>query len=121
MRAKHFLVTIIIFLVSIPCAAQDALTKSVDEVVQQKLAEGTADQNQFSAAFRSEFFPAQAERVGRVLKAQGPPKSILLVERSEKDNDRVYVYEVKYATRLRYLKVTFDGDKKLTGFVGSDY
>ena len=96
------------------------VTAHVKELL-QNLAEGNADQNQFSPAFRSEFFPAQAERIGRVLKAQGPPKSILLVERREKDGDRIYVYEVTYATRLRYLKVTFDGDKKLTGFVGSDY
>ena len=96
------------------------ITTTVKDLL-QKLADGNADQNQFSVGFRSEFFPAQAERVSRVLKAQGPPSKIQLVERSEKDGDRVYVYEVTYATRKRYLKVTFDSDKKLSGFVGSDY
>jgi CubicO group peptidase (beta-lactamase class C family) len=96
------------------------VTASVKDLL-QKLADGNADQSQFSPKFRSEFFPTQAERVSRVLKAQGPPTKLQLVERSEDDGVRGYVYEVTYASRLRYLKVSFNRENQISGFVGSDY
>jgi CubicO group peptidase (beta-lactamase class C family) len=93
---------------------EPAVTMFAKELL-MKLTDGTADQNQFAPELRAELFPARAERLSRLLKSLGPLKSFELVERSSKDEERIYLYQVVFQNGKRLLRMMLSQDQKLTG------
>jgi CubicO group peptidase (beta-lactamase class C family) len=81
----------------------------------QKLTSGTADQNQFAPNLREELFPGRAERLSRLLKSLGAASSFELVERNNKDEERIYVYQVVFQNGQRLLRLTLSQAEKITG------
>jgi D-alanyl-D-alanine carboxypeptidase len=87
----------------------------------QKLTEGSADQNQFAAALKAEFFPARAERLSRLLKSLGTLNRFQLVERTDKDGDRAYGYELLFQNGQRVFRLTLSNENKITEIALSDF
>ena len=79
----------------------------------QKLAEGTVDPNIFTPEGRSEFPAARVERVSRQLKSLGTLSKIELVERREKDDYRVYGYQLQYQNGGRFFRINLTKDNKI--------
>jgi CubicO group peptidase (beta-lactamase class C family) len=88
------------------------VTASVNDLL-QKLAQGTANPDLFTAAARSEFFPARAERIKRLLTSLGALEKMELVERSERDGLHVYGYQLAYQKGGRFFKVSLTKENKI--------
>jgi CubicO group peptidase (beta-lactamase class C family) len=88
------------------------VTASVTDLL-QKLAQGTASPDLFTSDARSEFFPARAERIKRLLTSLGPLEKMQLVERSERDGFQVYGYQLSYKNGSRFFKVSLTKENKI--------
>jgi hypothetical protein len=65
--------------------------------VLDEIADGEADPNDFTPAYRAQLFPAQVKGLEEALKTLGPPKSFDLLERKGQDRQRVYTYRAAFA------------------------
>jgi CubicO group peptidase (beta-lactamase class C family) len=79
----------------------------------QKLSDGTADQSLFTDEFRTQITPARTERIARMLKSLGTLNKVELVERGDKDGDRVYGYQLSYEKGNRFFKLSLTKDNKI--------
>jgi hypothetical protein len=88
----------------------------------QKFTDGTAEQSLFTAQLRAELFPARAERISRLLKSLGTLNKMELVERTEKDGQRVYGYQLYFQNGTRLWKLTLTKENVVSEtFLIDDY
>ena len=86
----------------------------------EKLTQGTADPNLFTPDERAEFFPARSERSARLLKSLGPLNKIRLVERAEKNEYRVYGYELFFQNGTRFFRLSLTKENKIAELLTYD-
>ena len=68
------------------------------------------------AYVRAGFFPDAATFYENQLKSLGPQQRLVLVERRDLGDDRVYTYEVTFAKDARYVRVALAPDDKVASF-----
>jgi hypothetical protein len=68
------------------------------------------------AYVRAGFFPDAAEFYRRQLQSLGPQQKLLLVDRRELGDDRVYSYDVTFANGERFVRVALAPDGKVSSF-----
>ena len=77
--------------------------------------QGTLAQSDF-AYVRAGFFPDVTDIYAKTLKELGTPRRIALVERTEVGDDRVYLYEVEYASATLLLRFGLAPDDRVALF-----
>jgi len=82
-----------------------------------KLTEGAADSNLFTPEARTFFFPARAARVAGLLKSLGTLNKMQLVERTDKNEYRVYGYELSFQNGTRFFRLSLTKENKITELV----
>ena len=65
---------------------------------------------------RAGFFPNGATRFAERLRALGPVQRLQLVSRVEQGDDRVFTYELSFASRTMYYEVALAPDDRLARF-----
>jgi len=85
-----------------------------------KLTQGTADPNVFTTEVRAEFFPARAERLARLLKSLGPLNKMEFVERADRDDFRLYGYELYFQNGSRFFRLSLTKDNKVAELITQD-
>ena len=68
------------------------------------------------AYVRAGFFPEAANHYRDELQKLGIPTRMQLLERSERGDDRLYLYELSFASGQRYLRVGLAPDDKVCSF-----
>jgi N-acyl-D-amino-acid deacylase len=68
------------------------------------------------AYVRAGFFPDAAELYRKQLQTLGPQQKLVLLDRRELGDDRVYTYEVAFANGSRYVRVALAPDDKVASF-----
>jgi len=68
------------------------------------------------AYVRAGFFPDTAERYAQELRAAGELRRTTLLERKELGDDRVYLYELVFATRTMWLRLGLAPDNRIAVF-----
>lgn len=68
------------------------------------------------AYVRAGFFPGRAKALQEQLRTLGPSQKLDLVERTEKGDDRIFTYEVAFASRVMYFSVGLAPDNRLSLF-----
>jgi CubicO group peptidase (beta-lactamase class C family) len=86
----------------------------------EKLTQSTAEANLFTPDAHTEFFPARAERIARLLKSLGTLNKIQLVERSDKDEYRVYGYDLFFQNGRRYFRLSLTKENKIAEMLTQD-
>ena len=76
---------------------------------------GTLVPSEF-AYVRAGFFPDGAKSIQEQLRARGPSQRLVLVQRMEKGDDRIFVYEVAFADRTMYYTVALAPDDRVSLF-----
>jgi CubicO group peptidase (beta-lactamase class C family) len=94
---------------------EPAVTAFAKELA-QKLAQGTADKDLFTTELSAQFFPARAERIARLLKSLGTLQKLELVERSDKEDKRIYGYQLSFQNGSRLMKMSLTKDNKIADF-----
>ena len=89
------------------------VTALVKDLLQQ-FREGTTDENLFTREARAEVFPTRAERMVRFLKVIGALNKVELAERSMKDGDRVYGYQLTFQNGIRFMRMALTTDNKIS-------
>jgi N-acyl-D-amino-acid deacylase len=101
-----------------PLAAIEDREPAVATRVGQLLAtirEGKLTPAEF-AYVRAGFFPDAAKGYEEGLKRLGAPQKFVLVERVDLGDDRIYTYQVTFASGVRYVRVGFAPDWKVSTF-----
>jgi CubicO group peptidase (beta-lactamase class C family) len=86
----------------------------------EKLRQSTAEPNLFTPEAQTEFFPARAERIARLLKSLGTLNRIQLVERSDKDEYSVYGYELFFQNGHRFFRLSLTKENKIAELLTQD-
>ncbi|HTI63768.1 MAG TPA: hypothetical protein VL524_09650, partial [Gemmatimonadaceae bacterium] len=68
------------------------------------------------AYVRAGFFPDAAKAYQNQLESLGPQQKLVLLERRELGDDRVYTYEVTFASGARYVQVALAPDDRVASF-----
>jgi len=68
------------------------------------------------AYVRAGFFPDVAKAYQNQLESLGPQQKFVLLERRELGDDRVYTYEVTFASGARYVQVALAPDDRVASF-----
>ena len=76
---------------------------------------GTLSRAEF-AYVRAGFFPDAANAYKQELEKLGPPSRVQLLERRELGDDRVYLYQVTFATTTRYARLGLAPDDRISAF-----
>jgi CubicO group peptidase (beta-lactamase class C family) len=76
---------------------------------------GTADPNLFTKRAQEGIFPDRAKQAGEFLKTLGPLNKIQLVERQEKDEIRIYRYQLIYEKMNLLLLLSITKEGKIDG------
>ena len=103
--------------VPVPRAIVDlepAVTSRLTRLLEDARA-GTLAPVEFNA-MRAGFFPGGAKGIQEQLRTLGPVKTVALVDKTEKGDDRVYTYEVAFPDRTMYYKVALAPDDKVSLF-----
>jgi len=79
----------------------------------QKITDGKADPEAFTPDLRKELFPERILAIGEELKAQGPVKSLDLVERKAEQGNRAYTYRLVYADSTFFITLQLTGQNKI--------
>jgi len=95
------------------------VTALVKDLLQQ-FREGTADENLFTREARAEVFPARAQRMVRFLNLVGPLNKVELAEKSMKDGDRVYGYQLTFQNGVRFMRMSLTTDNKVSDLAFMD-
>ena len=85
------------------------------EALLQRAREGTLAPSEF-AYVRAGFFPDGAKAYQERLKELGPAGRLVLVERNDLGDDRVYTYQVVFGARTMYYTVALAPDDKIALF-----
>ncbi|MGQ0642535.1 MAG: serine hydrolase domain-containing protein [Gemmatimonadaceae bacterium] len=93
---------------------EPAVTARIREIL-ASAAEGKLSPNDF-AYVRAGFFPNAAARYARLLQPLGTPQRLDLLERKELGDDRVYQYEVAFATRTLILQIGLAPGNRVSQF-----
>jgi len=94
---------------------EPAVTAFAKELA-EKLAQGTADKNSFTTELSAQFFPARAERIARLLSSLGTLNKLELVERNDKEDKRIYGYQLYFQNGSRLMKMSLTRDNKIAEF-----
>jgi hypothetical protein len=68
------------------------------------------------AYVRAGFFPGRAKAIQDQLRTLGVPQKLVLVERVEKGDDRIFTYEVTFESRVMYYTVAVAPDNRISLF-----
>jgi CubicO group peptidase (beta-lactamase class C family) len=68
------------------------------------------------AYVRAGFFPARARQIQAELSKLGPARKLVLVERIERGDDRVFTYEAIFETKVMYYTVALAPDDRIALF-----
>ena len=68
------------------------------------------------AYVRAGFFPGTAQFYQRELEKLGAPSALQLLRRQELGDDRVYFYQVTFASGTRYIRLGLAPDDRISGF-----
>jgi CubicO group peptidase (beta-lactamase class C family) len=79
----------------------------------ERIAEGRAEPNLFSAEAKQLLFPDRIKSAGEYLKNLGPLKTIELIERSDESGDRRYRYRLSYRDTTLLFALTLNKEGKI--------
>lgn len=65
---------------------------------------------------RAGFFPDGAKAIGEQLRTLGSVRKLVLVERTERGDDRIFTYEVQFQDRVMYYTVGIAPDNRVSQF-----
>jgi hypothetical protein len=68
------------------------------------------------AYVRAGFFPGRAKALQEQLRMLGPAQKLILVERVEKGDDRIFTYEVAFEKQAMYYTVALAPDNRIAAF-----
>jgi CubicO group peptidase (beta-lactamase class C family) len=76
---------------------------------------GKLSPNEFGYV-RAGFFPGVAEEIRKQLETLGPTTEMVLVEKTEKGDDRIFTYQVSFGEEVRYYTAGLAPDGRLSRF-----
>jgi hypothetical protein len=98
-----------------PIADRDARTRTRVSQLLNTIRDGKLRPSEF-AYVRAGFFPDAADYYQKQLQSLGPQQKLVLLDRRELGDDRVYTYEVTFANGVRLVHLALAPDDKVSSF-----